>query len=93
MFDSLDTATVIGAICGVVAAIFASVVIVRHLSGRQDLKLGMNLASGQKCPHCDANLPAVRHPKNFRQMMWGGWTCGNCGKEFDRWLKPVDENK
>jgi hypothetical protein len=89
----LETPSLFGAICGVVAATLAFAVIIRKLSGRKDLKMGMNLATGLKCPECGADLPAVRRPKNFRQMMWGGWTCESCGKEFDRWLKPVDEKK
>jgi hypothetical protein len=91
MPDFLETPSMIGTLCGVVAALIASVVILRNLSGRKDSKMGINLASGQKCLHCGANLPAVRKPKNFRQMMWGGWTCENCDKECDKWARSLDE--
>jgi hypothetical protein len=89
---SLTQVVALTAIAGIVAAFLFFVLAFRKkfkiLEGR---KMGMNFATHQRCPSCDAPLPAVRRPKNFRQMMWGGWTCANCGKEFDKWLKPVEE--
>ena len=35
------------------------------------------------CPNCKAKLPSPRIPRNFRQAMWGGWTCKQCGCESD----------
>jgi hypothetical protein len=52
---------------------------------------GMNF-SEEICPECGKPLPRVRIPKNARQFWWGGWTCGNCGKEFDKWLKPAESH-
>ena len=46
-----------------------------------------------KCPECDNPFPTFRIPKNFQQAMWGGWTCKQCGEEFDKWLKPVPKTK
>ena len=36
------------------------------------------------CPACNSVLPMVRNPTSWRQAMWGGWTCANCGTEIDR---------
>lgn len=52
-------------------------------------KMGLNFSTDSKCPSCNEPLPTFRRPKNFRQMMWGGWTCGKCGCEFDKWLKET----
>ncbi len=37
-----------------------------------------------RCPHCHADLPRFRMPRSLKQMLWGGWTCDNCGSEVDR---------
>ena len=37
------------------------------------------------CPRCGAPTPTFRKPENFRQAMWGGWTCQECGTEIDKW--------
>jgi hypothetical protein len=36
------------------------------------------------CPICGTPVPMWRHPKSFRQALWGGWTCEECGTEMDR---------
>ena len=36
------------------------------------------------CPVCGTQQPACRKPTSFRQAIWGGWTCANCGTEIDR---------
>ena len=36
------------------------------------------------CAVCGQALPLVRRPRNRRQVLWGGWTCPNCGTELDR---------
>lgn len=47
-------------------------------------KLGINL-NAISCPQCGRSLPSKRLPTSLRQMLWGGWTCGNCGVELDKW--------
>jgi len=47
-------------------------------------KWGIN-ADAVCCPRCGAAQPAVRMPRSFRQMVWGGWTCKGCGCEMDKW--------
>jgi hypothetical protein len=44
----------------------------------------------RKCPDCEEPLPKYRKPTNFRQFMWGGWTCKNCGCEVDRRGRRLD---
>jgi len=51
-------------------------------------KWGINFTR-MKCPDCDASLPIFRTPQNFKQALWGGFTCRQCGKELDKWLKPI----
>jgi hypothetical protein len=55
-------------------------------------RFGINLAAvfaGAKCAACGAPLPAVaRIPKTPYQVLWGGWTCEECGLELDKWGNP-----
>src|SRR5262249_49329616 len=41
------------------------------------------------CPNCDEAAPTVRKPANFQQALWGGWTCRECGCEYDKWGRRV----
>lgn len=89
---------IIGAVAGLFGVLGASLVaslVARHrkLKIGEGSRLGLNLSTDMRCPACQEPLPTVRRPKNFRQMMWGGWTCAKCGSEFDKWLKPVDNSK
>jgi DNA-directed RNA polymerase subunit RPC12/RpoP len=91
MSDSNLNSAIVGAITGGVAVVFLFVIgRKKKLKIDEGSKMGLNLSGDLKCPNCGTPAPAVRRPKNFRQFMWGGWTCANCGKEFDKWLKPVD---
>ncbi len=49
---------------------------------------GINLRPAH-CPECGEPAPVVRRPKNRRQALWGGWTCEECGTEYDKWGHPV----
>lgn len=51
-------------------------------------KMGINL-DPSKCSRCQTSMPSVRVPKSFRQAMWGGWTCPNCGCEIDKWGREI----
>ncbi len=33
------------------------------------------------CPGCGKPLPTLRKPTSLRQLLFGGWTCGECGCE------------
>jgi hypothetical protein len=41
------------------------------------------------CLKCGTAAPAIRKPASFRQFLWGGWTCAECGFELDKWGHPV----
>src|SRR5262245_56526779 len=43
------------------------------------------------CPECREPAPTIRAPKNWRQALWGGCTCAECGLEYDKWGRPVGE--
>jgi hypothetical protein len=45
---------------------------------------------GVVCPKCGQRLPLFRVPTSLHQLMWGGWTCPDCGCEMDKWGKAVD---
>jgi len=46
-------------------------------------KLGINLEEVY-CPHCKEKMPITCKAANFRQTLWGGWTCNKCGTEMDK---------
>jgi hypothetical protein len=51
-------------------------------------RFGINF-SAPKCAECGASVPSVaRIPKTPYQMLWGGWTCEECGLELDKWGDP-----
>jgi hypothetical protein len=54
-------------------------------------KWGVNMSGAYSCPKCGTKLPEVRNPRNMRQVLWGGWTCANCGVELDKWMHPMVE--
>jgi hypothetical protein len=49
---------------------------------------GINLAS-PSCPECGSELDAITEPTSIRQLIWGGWTCRDCGCELDKWGWPI----
>jgi hypothetical protein len=48
---------------------------------------GIGPIGGVNCPRCGARLPMIRRPKSASEMMWGGWTCANCGCKVDKYGK------
>lgn len=56
---------------------------------RQRGNWGLNFKPGA-CRQCGTPMPMVRKPANWRQALWGGWTCAECGLEVDKWGKPVE---
>ena len=57
-------------------------------TARKRGRWGVNSKPG-RCRKCDTPAPLVRVPKNLNQMLWGGWTCAECGYELDKWGEPV----
>ncbi|MFL0798778.1 MAG: transposase [Cellvibrionaceae bacterium] len=47
-------------------------------------KMGINLEK-VTCPKCGEEMPKVRKASNFRQLLWGGWTCSSCGTEMNKY--------
>jgi transposase-like protein len=67
--------------------------IVGGLAGGLAVALIAILQKQKKCPECGEELPKTRKPKNRRQMLWGGWTCENCGCEIDRRGKKIEDEE
>jgi hypothetical protein len=65
---------IVGAIIGVVGGV---------VGGLAVLVFAL-LQKPKACPKCGTPAPRVRKPANRRQMLWGGWTCAECGCELDR---------
>jgi hypothetical protein len=57
---------------------------------RQRGNFGLNFTSA-RCSACGESMPAFRKPANFKQTLWGGWTCPKCGVELDKWGRPVEQ--
>ena len=74
------------ALCFVVVLIALVVLVARGT--RQRGKMGINLAR-TKCPRCGTLAPLFRKPTSLKQMLWGGWTCTNCGCEMDTWGREI----
>jgi hypothetical protein len=96
VFDSAIGGAIVGVV--VVVVVFVGIVVFVYATKKnirigEGKKMGVNLASDLKCPSCGAAFPIVRIPKNYRQFLWGGWTCNQCGEEFDKWLAPVPKSK
>ncbi len=72
-------------ICGVVGGVVGGL-----LAGLGVLVYGL-LKAPKKCPQCGAPFPKFRKPANRRQLLWGGWTCSNCGSEMDRHGRKVED--
>jgi len=37
------------------------------------------------CAKCRTRQPKIRIPRNSHQLMWGGWSCSECGCEMDKY--------
>jgi hypothetical protein len=46
---------------------------------------GLGSVRGTNCPRCGTPLPMIRKPASMEEMMWGGWTCPNCGCKVDKY--------
>jgi hypothetical protein len=76
MMELMGTSFQAGALIGGVAG------------GMAVLVLAM-VAPRKKCPKCGEPLPRFRKPASPSQMLWGGWTCGKCGCQMDRYGQMV----
>jgi hypothetical protein len=62
--------------------------LMRRDTARQQGKWGVNLKR-VACSGCGTAMPPVRELANWRQALWGGWTCPECGIELDKWGRPT----
>jgi len=58
------------------------------MTGSFKRKWGINLETVY-CPDCKQQMPMLRIPDSVHQLMWGGWTCPNCGCRMDKWGAPL----
>jgi hypothetical protein len=80
---------------GLMLILFAAggVLVVRDTT-RGRGRFGFNLRAGSvRCPRCGTKPPKFRVPANASQGLWGGWTCRECGCEYDKWGREVPENE
>ena len=52
-------------------------------------RLGINL-DAVDCPQCGHRMPVIRMPESVHQLLWGGWSCPNCGRKMDKWGKAIE---
>jgi hypothetical protein len=50
---------------------------------------GLGSMRGVNCPRCGTRLPVIRRPATKEQMMWGGWTCPQCGCKVDKYGREI----
>jgi hypothetical protein len=41
--------------------------------------------SRRPCPRCGTLPPMIRKPTSKEEVLWGGWTCSNCGCRVDKY--------
>jgi len=46
-----------------------------------------------KCSQCGYIQEYFRIPKNWRQLLWGGYTCPKCNSELDKFGAVIKEKK
>jgi len=45
---------------------------------------GINLRTVH-CPKCETEQPKIRKPKGWKEILWGGYSCANCGCKMDKY--------
>jgi hypothetical protein len=75
---------------GFVALVGAGIFLIVRGTIRKD---GFGINTGRPdCPKCGEPVSlAPRVPKSWRQALWGGWTCKECGCEMDKWGRAYDD--
>ncbi len=84
---------VLSVLAGVMFLVLAAggVLVVRDTVRRRG-RWGLNFQQ-VRCPECGEPAPVVRRPQNRRQALWGGCTCARCGTEYDKWGRPVTDER
>ncbi|MBI2804068.1 MAG: hypothetical protein HYX68_03690 [Planctomycetes bacterium] len=70
-----------GFVCGIAILFAISALVVGTIF---KMPFGVNLSAAH-CAECEEPAPTVRAPKDRYEMMWGGWTCQECGCKNDKW--------
>jgi hypothetical protein len=65
------------------AALTAGIVLLRRQSAPKG-RWGIGSLQAV-CPRCRAAVPTVRVPGSLHEMLWGGWTCPQCGCKVDKY--------
>jgi predicted RNA-binding Zn-ribbon protein involved in translation (DUF1610 family) len=69
-------AWMVGGIAGGIGGGIAALIAVRRLNAR---------LRTLPCPQCGATLGDKKPgPRTSTQILWGGWTCPECGSDVDR---------
>ena len=71
-------------IISIFIAVFVTQMVIRKFPKQG--KMGINIEP-VSCPDCGKKAPKIRKPKNRKQLLWGGWTCEECGCEMDKYGK------
>jgi hypothetical protein len=69
-------------IVAALAIVIVGAVIVQQTTAKG--RFGIDL-SRKRCPRCGNPLPMIRRPASREEMLWGGWTCQNCGAKIDKY--------
>ena len=70
---------VVSVVIGVAAVLLLSV------------KMQNNVNAKGGCPECGTPVPRVRRPTSWRQALWGGWTCSECGTEMNQYGEELEQ--
>lgn len=76
---------------GLLAAVVAIVVLASIKKDSPLAPLGINIKRTH-CPTCNQKQPIMRKPANQQQMLFGGYTCKNCGTEMDKYGTKINAN-
>lgn len=90
-----DLALVAGLLClgTFVVLLLGGIYLVIRDTIRQRGRWGVCLGR-PSCRQCATPAPLVRiMPDNWQQILWGGWTCKECGIELDKYGWPIQTQK
>ena len=71
----------LGIIVLVVLAILLALIIYGTIAKN---RWGINLKR-VSCPKCGTEASRLRVPASGSEVLWGGYTCPNCGCQMDKW--------
>ena len=56
-----------------------------NLHSIREIIKGKPLLQKVACPKCGREQQDFRRPTNLTEILWGGWTCPDCGTKMDKW--------